>query len=164
MNLEVQRTFFARTPRLRGGTFSNMVQWIPGTIVSESVDPFHMTSADYFEEWGRANIERMFGSFGGGVLHLHGNGRHLIEAVSTLKGLKAIWMGDDRGYPPAFDILEDLRRRAGDTPLVVQAEYHAFSDRLDCHTLTGGVFYHVTGAPDVATANRCMEKVRVYRV
>jgi hypothetical protein len=164
VNLEVQRTFFERTPCLRGGTFSNMVQWIPGTIVSESVDPFHMTSAGYFEEWGRANIERMFGSFDGGVLHLHGNGRHLLEAVCTIRGLKAIWMGDDRGYPPAFDILDDLRRRAGDLPLVVQTDFAEFIEKLNHHALTGGVLYHVTGAPDAATANRCMEKVRAYRV
>lgn len=164
VNLMVQRTFFERTRRLRGGTFSNMVQWIPGTIVSESVDPFHMTSVDYFEVWGRENIERMFGSFDGGVLHLHGNGRHLLEAVCTIRGLKAIWMGDDRGFPLAFDILDDLRRRAGDTPLVVQTEYRAFADRLDSRALAGGVFYHVTGAPDIDTANRCMEKVRAYRV
>lgn len=28
----------------------------------------------------------------------------------------------------------------------------------------GGVFYNVTGAPNAAAANRCMEKVRAYRV
>jgi hypothetical protein len=164
VNLAVQREFFARTPRLRGGTFSNMVQWIPGTIVSESVDPFHMTSVDYFEEWGRANIERMFASFDGGVLHLHGNGRHLLEAVCSIRGLKAIWLGDDRGFPSAFDILGGFRQRAGDMPLVVQTDFAAFSNSLDRHTLTGGALYHVTGAPDAASANRCMEKVRAYRV
>lgn len=164
VNLAVQKEFFARTPRLRGGTFSNMVQWVPGTVVSESVDPFHMTSVAYFEEWGRPNIERMFGSFDGGVLHIHGNGRHLLEAVCTLPGLRAIFMGDDRGFPRAFDITDELRARAGDTPLVVQADYATFAERLGRGELTGGVLYHVTGAPSADDANRLMEKVRAYRV
>jgi hypothetical protein len=163
VNLAVQMAFFEHIPGFRSGTFSNMAQWIPGRIVSESVDPFHMTSVDYFEEWGRPGIERMFSRFDGGVLHLHGNGRHLLDAVSTLRGLKAIWMGDDRGFPPAFGILRDLRRRAGDLPLVVQTDFTAFREMLDHHTLPGGVLYHVGNTPDTVTANRIMERVRAYR-
>ena len=44
LNVKVQGAFFERVPRLEGGTFSNMGQWIPGRIVSESLDPYHMTS------------------------------------------------------------------------------------------------------------------------
>ena len=61
LNVEVQRTFFQHAPLLAGGTCSNMVEWIPGRIVSESVDPFHMTSVDYFEQWGREPVERILG-------------------------------------------------------------------------------------------------------
>ncbi len=52
LNLKVHETFFDRAPRLAGGTFSNMVEWIPGRVVSESVDPFHMTSVDYLRGSG----------------------------------------------------------------------------------------------------------------
>lgn len=164
VNLAVQRTFFRNTPRLRGGTVSNMVQWVPGEIVSESVDPFHMTSVGYFEDWGRENIERMFASFDGGVVHLHGNGRHLLEAVHTLRGLKATFLGDDRGFPLAFEVIGDLRRRAADLPFVVQTDFPSFVAKLDNQLLTGGVLYQVTGAPDADTANRTMDRVRKYRV
>ena len=163
LNVLVQRTFFDTVPLYDGGTFSNMVQWIPGRIVSESVDPFHMTSVDYFETWGRENIERMYAEFDGGVLHIHGNGRHLLEAVHTLRGLKAIWLGDDTGFPGAFDVLPDLQKRTGDVPLVTTSPYRDFIARLDRRELPGGVFYQVTGAPDADAANRCMEKVRSYR-
>jgi hypothetical protein len=164
LNVRVQESFFDVAPALEGGTASNMVEWIPGRIVSESVDPFHMTSVQHFETWGREPVERIFGRFDGGVLHLHGNGRHLLEAVCTIQGLKAIFLGDDKGYPPAFEILDPLRRRAGDVPLVVQVEDAALRERLSAHTLTGGVLYKVQGVADVAAANRLMEEVRAYRL
>lgn len=84
-----------------------------GRVISESVDPFHMTSVEYFERWRREQLEQIFAEFDGGVTHLHGNGRHLLEAVSSVRGLKAIALGDDRGFPPAFDVLAGLKRRAG---------------------------------------------------
>lgn len=164
LNVQVQSTFFEMVPPLEGGTCSNMVQWVPGRIVSESVDPFHMTSVDYFEQWGREPAERVFDRFEGGALHLHGNGRHLLEAVCSLTGLKAILMGDDRGFPSAFEVLDELRTRAGDVPLVVQVEFDGFVEKLAKHELTGGVFYKVQGVPDLDAANGCMEKVRDYRI
>ena len=163
LNVTIQETFFDRVPPLAGGTASNMAQWTAGRIVSESVDPFHMTSVDYFERWGREPVERILARFDGGVLHVHGNGRHLLEAVSTIKGLKAILLGDDRGFPQAFDVLDELQARTGDVPLVVQTDLDPFLDRLSQHRLPGGVFYKVTGVPNVDAANRCMEKVRAYR-
>ncbi len=163
LNVRVQEEFFDTTPALEEGTFSNMAQWLPGRIVSESVDPFHMTSVDVFEEWGRENVERMFAAFDGGVLHLHGNGRHLLEAVVTLAGLMAVWLGDDTGYPRAFDVLPELRKRAGDTPFVVTVPHDDFKAAMEGGRLTGGVFYQVTGTPDIDTANSLMDAVRVYR-
>ena len=163
LNLKVQETFFDRTPRLSGGTFSNMVEWIPGRVISESVDPFHMTSVDYFETWGRGPVERIISRFDGGVLHLHANGRHLLAAVRTIRGLKAAFLADDRGFPSAFESLAGLKPIAGDLPLVLNAGFPAFQSALQEHRLMGGVFYKVKGVPDVVTANRLMEKVRAYR-
>ena len=162
-NVAVQETFFEHVPLLAGGTASNMVGWAPGRVVSESVDPFHMTSVLYFERWGRQPVQRIFDHFDGGVLHLHANGRHLLEAVCTLRGLRAIFMGNDRGWPNAFDIIAELKRRAGAVPLVVQADFEPFVRRLKEHSLPGGVIYKVRGAPDADTVNRLMEQVRAYR-
>lgn len=164
LNLKVQSTFFEKVPLLEGGTCSNMVQWIPGRIISESVDPFHMTSVDYFERWGRDTLKRIFAQFDGGVLHIHGNGRHLLKAVSTVRGLKAIYLGDDRGFAPAFEILDQLKQRTGNLPLVVSVEFGDFWRALQEHRLIGGVFYQVSQVPDLASANRCMDLVRQYRV
>ena len=130
----------------------------------ESVDPFHMTSVAYFEEWGRAQVERIFSRYDGGEIHLHGNGRHLLEAASTLKGLRAIALGDDTGFPPAFTILDDLRARAGTVPLVVNVGVEEFAGKLKARRLAGGVLYHVSGVKDADAANRWMEKVRAYHL
>ena len=162
LNVAVQRTFFERIPLLEGGTCSNMAGWLPGRIVSESVDPFHMTSVEWFERWGRGPAERILNAFDGGVLHIHGNGRHLLEAASSLRGLKALYVADDRGYPRAFCVLDELKRRTGDTPLVVEAQYPEFLDALNRQQLSGGVLYRVKDAPDAEAANRCMEQVRAY--
>lgn len=162
LNVRVQEAFFSSIPLLAGGTCSNMVQWIPGRIVSESVDPFHMTSVEMFEVWGREPAERILTHFDGGVLHLHGNGRHLIPAVRSLRGLKAVYLGDDLGFPPAFEVLPDLKAIAGDLPLLVSVDFTPFQTALEKNRLAGGVFYNVRGVPSVDLANRLMEKVRAY--
>lgn len=163
LNVFVQQAFFDADVLVAGGTCSNMAQWLPGRIVSESIDPFHMTSVDDFERWGREPAERMLGHFDGGVLHIHGNGRHLLEAASALQGLKACYLGDDRGYPRAFDILAEVRRRVGALPLVVSCGFQELVAGLDAHTLAGGVLYQVADVPDAAAANRTMDRVRAYR-
>ena len=163
LNVAVQNTFFEAVPLLEGGTCSNMAGWIPGRIVSESVDPFHMTSVAYFEQWGREPASRILQTFDGGVVHIHGNGRHLIEAVSSLPGLKAMLLADDRGFPSAFSRIAELKPRTCGVPAVVSAGYPEFLAALDSHTLTGGVLYKIGQVPDMATANRLMERVRAYR-
>lgn len=104
------------------------------------------------------------GLLGGGVLHIHGNGRHLLKTACSLKGLKAIYLGNDRGFPLAFEVLDELRGQTGDMPLVALIGFADFKKRLDTHKLGGGVLYFVSEAPDIKTVNKCMEKVRAYRV
>jgi hypothetical protein len=123
-----------------------------------------MTSVAYFERWGREPAERILGAFDGGVLHIHGNGRHLLHAASTIRGLKALLLLDDRGFPKAFDVLKELKARVGDVPAALFVDYRQFAEHLQRHDLPGGVMYQVKDVPDIGTANRCMEKVRAYRV
>ncbi|MEN8227396.1 MAG: hypothetical protein ABFS38_04515 [Bacteroidota bacterium] len=164
LNVKVQEAFFQHTPSYLNGTFSNFAQWLPGRIISESVDPFHMTSVEDYETWGEENVQRMFNHFDGGVLHLHSNGRHLLKSVSRLKNLKAIYMLDEKDNPLAFDVLPELKAQAGDVPLVVATRGDLFEDHLQSHSLPGGVLYVVTSDRNVDEVNRIMEKVRTYRV
>lgn len=163
MNAWVQDQFFERVGPFCGGTCSNMVQWAPGRIVSESVDPYHVTSVDTFEEWGRAPIERMYARYDGGVLHLHGNGRHLLEAVTTLKGLKALYLGDDRGFPRAIDALDALHVRRGAVPIVLATDVDTFQRKLRKRELAGGVLYSIMDPLPAERINEAMTEVRAYR-
>ena len=162
VNLQVHKTFFEKVQLIEGGTCSNFAQWIPGRIVSESIDPFHMTSVDYFERWGREPVERIFSFFDGGVIHIHSNGRHLLKAASTLKGLKAIYLLDEKDNPLAFEVLGDLKKQTGEVPIVCPAKFSAFYQALKEHRLLGGVFYDVSDVPNVQTANNCMDMAREY--
>lgn len=162
INLQIHKTFFEKIPLLGGGTCDFFAQWLPGRIIAESVDPFHMTSIDYFEKWGREPIEKIFSQFDGGTTHIHGNGRHLLKAVASLKGLKMILLGDDKGYPRAFEVLNQLKKEAGDMPLACYVKFPDFYHALQSHTLLGGVLYNVGDVPDVITANKCMELVHSY--
>ena len=164
LNTKIHDIFFEKVGLFEGGTCSNFAQWIPGRIVSESVDPFHMTNVDYFNEWGREPVERILNYYDGGCIHIHGNGRHLLSEVSSLKGLKAILLGDDRGYPLAFDIKKDLKKQVGEIPLIITTSYNKFVEAFNKHELIGGVLYGVNDVPDADIANKYMEKVRCYRV
>ena len=164
LNTWVQDRFFEAVPLVEGGTCSNMASWLPGRIISESVDPFHMASVKYYEEWGREPVERILSRYDGGIVHLHGNGRHLIEAVCATEGIRAISFEDDGDVPPAMEVLPELRRRTGDTPLIIEADFAAFTRALDDHSLIGGALYNVSGVPDKDTANRTMAAVRKYRL
>jgi hypothetical protein len=163
LNLTVQRTFFERIPLLEGGTCSNMAGWLPGRVVSESVDPFHMTSAAYFEKWGREPVERILAGFDGGVIHIHGNGRHLLPAVHSIRGLRAVALFNDKGYAPAIVEAPRLRTSTGDTPLIVASAFSDFTQAFERGRLTGGTLYLIDKVPDANTANRWMEKIRAWR-
>jgi hypothetical protein len=164
LNLKVQTTFFEKIPLLEGGTCSNMAEWVPGRVISESVDPFHMTSVDYFENWGREPVERILARFDGAVLHIHGNGRHLLEAVSSLRAVKAIYLLDDLHWPSAFSQLKALKARIGVIPAIVNVDFAAFVDALNAHQVPGGVLYRIQNSSGADAANRLMELVRKYRV
>ncbi len=164
LNVWVMDTFFEEIPLFEGGTFSNFGQWIPGRVVSESVDPFHITSVDYFLRWGKEPVERIFSYFDGGLIHLHSNGRHLLESVAQLKGIKGIFMADDVWNPPSISLLADFHPLRGSIPLLIPSTYQDFLSALQNHSLVGNTFYIVDNVPSVSVANRLMEKVRDYSI
>jgi hypothetical protein len=164
VNLELHQTFFEKVPLISEGTISNITQWFPGKIISESIDPFHMANIDFFEKWGREPVEKIFSKFDGGVIHIHSNGRHLLKAVSTLKGLKAIYLLDEKGNPPVFELLTEIKKQISEMPVVCNVDFLVFLEFLKKKKLPGGVYYHVVDVPDIDSANRCMDIVRKYRL
>lgn len=162
INFLIHDKYFECIGTSEGGTFSNLGQWIPGRIISESLDPFHLMSVDTFEEWGRSPAEDMFSRYDGGIVHLHSNGHHLIKAVSTLKGLKCIALLDEPFNPPVYLKLLELDKLRTNIPLHVSMPFAVFVERLKKRSLPGNVFYEVLDVPDIYTANKTMEEVRKY--
>lgn len=104
------------------------------------------------------------GLYDGGLLHIHGNGRHLLEAVRDLLGLKAIYLGDDTGFPRAIEIAGDIRRTCGDVPLVIGTDIESLRSGIKERTLPGGTLYMVADRLPVDCINREILEIRKYRV
>ena len=162
--LTLQNRFFEVNGLFEGGTCSNMAQWLPGRCISDSVDMYHLANADLFEEWGRRPLQKFIDNFDGAVLHAHSNGHHLIEHISSIKNLKAIYLADDEWVPPFYLDLHKLDPLRRDVPLVVSIPFEAFTDMLMKRELLPNVFYMVNGVPDIDTANLLMKDVVAYKV
>ena len=162
LNVQVQNLYFDIIGLFEGGTVSNMLQWCPGKIVSESVDPFHLTDLDFFDQYGKDYIEDVVSNFDGFCVHIHANGYYLVEKVSQLKGIKGMYLLDDPYNPRAFDQIDELDKARGTTPIVVTLTYDEFKTGLDNHILKGNIMYNVLDVPSVDEANDLMKKVYKY--
>lgn len=163
LNIFVFERVYAALDGFAGGSFVNMGSWAPGRPLLVSVDAYHLAAPAFFEEWGRPWIQPLLNHFGGGLLHLHSNGRHLLPAVGTMPGLVCVYLLNEPWSERAYDALHTLHARANGVPLVVDCRWDEFVRDLDAHRLPGNVLYQVSGAPSVAEANRMMERVRAYR-
>lgn len=164
LNVFVQERVQNALDDFAGGSFVNMGSWAPGRPILFSVDAYHMAAPDYFEEWGRPYIQPLLDHFGGGLLHLHSNGRHLLPNVRTMEGLVCVYLLDEDWAERAYDGLDEYHAQADGVPLVVNCRWDEFVGDLNAKRLPGNVLYQVSGVPSVDEANRVMEKVRGYRV
>jgi corrinoid protein of di/trimethylamine methyltransferase len=72
--------------------WSNGLQGVysPGCGVWESDDDMVLISADLYQEFVSARVERIFAAFGGGSLHYCGNGNQHLETFSNIPHLRVI--------------------------------------------------------------------------
>jgi len=131
-------------------------------IPNLSIDAYGLCAAEIYRKWGLEQHRRVVNRYGGGRLHIHGNGRHLCELVAQNTRLTSCNMGDDVGYPPAWTIVRKLRDRMTPVPIEVNMPLDAFLQGLSQHTLPAGVYYH-TMTDSLADANRIMDQVFEYR-
>jgi hypothetical protein len=73
-------------------------------------------------------------------------------------------MGDDKPFPPAYEVVDELAAKKGNIPISVSIPYDIFTDRLSKKTLPGNIIYFVWGVPDTETGNRLMDEVKNYRI
>jgi hypothetical protein len=164
LNIWVHNTFFEHIGLFEGGTCSNFAGWIPGKIVSESVDPFHLTDIETFKRWGKKTIEEIFSKYDGGTVHIHGNGHHLIEEVSNIEGIKCIHFIDEEFNTPAYKKLYEISEKRSNVPIIISIPYIDFYIMLNEKTLENNILYDVQNVPNIKIANSLMHEVKQYNV
>jgi hypothetical protein len=158
--IEMQRRHIRRHA---GGYVDLHEEWLPGDCVWLSIDAWGGCAPDAFRRLGRGHVQRMIDRFGAGWLHMHSAHLHLLEEVSTLKGLIGIGILDDPNAERCFGQLERIRRATGGVPLQVNCRKNEFLAALDDETLPRGVMYWIdSGVQSVEEANRIMDRVRAY--
>jgi len=126
-----------------------------------SIDAYGMCDAKIYKQYGLEQHQRIVSHYGGARLHIHGNGRRLCELVAQIKGLNYCLMGDDVGFPPAWTIVRELKKRMHPVPIGVRIPREAFLMGLKENNLPGGVMYHLS-AESLPEANTIMEQVFEY--
>jgi len=126
-----------------------------------SVDAYGLCHPSVYEEMGFEYTQRLIDALGGGFLHVHSLGAHLIPLVAKLKGLTELTLSDDPYCDRYFPKLREIRECTGDLPLVVRCTLEEFRSGLRGGNLPGGVLYNVSGPVEsVDEARRLLDAVR----
>lgn len=117
-----------------------------------------------FEEFGLEYKQKMLDRFGGGRLHIHTLGLHLVPAAGRLESLTELSFCDDPKCPRAFDRRIEIRRDTFDTPLNLSCDLDEFAAALQERTLVGGARYNVWVPPPTAHEDlaRLLQQARGY--
>jgi hypothetical protein len=126
-----------------------------------SVDAYSLCAPGTLRTWGGREIAAFNTMAGGAGLHIHENSRQVIEDVVEIPGWRLVAFTDAPGYPRAFDIRWELRRRMRDVPMRIGCGRDEFLEALEAKDLPGNTQYGF-GADSVSEAGRIMDKVRAY--
>lgn len=161
----VERQRAAINMEYEGGVYDFFnAGWVPERAIPMSVDAYNLCHADVYAEFGLPYQQQLIDHFGGSNMHVHGNGRHLLDHVAKLKGAIVALIADDGSDIAAIDDLEAIKTRLRNITPVVSCERDQFVRKLNEESLVGGIYYRVDGLPSIDEANRLMESVRGYTV
>jgi hypothetical protein len=134
-----------------------------------SVDAYLLCDSRVYREMGLSYHARFFESCGGGAMHTHGARLlELLPIIVEIPALTAVQVGrdlPDGRELPLLDLLPELRRIAGDIPLIRCLLWQEEFERgLREHRLVGGSHY-IVRCPALETdqISRWMEQVYTYR-
>jgi hypothetical protein len=129
---------------------------------NQSVDAYSVCRRGVLRRFGMTQISRFVRTVGGGNLHIHQNGRHVIEEVVEIPGWREARFTDGGNWERTFDLRWEIRRRMKDIPIVIRCEREEFLDALRRRDLPGNTRY-VTSANSLDDAKRLMDQVYAYR-
>lgn len=169
----LQKTFIKP---FNNGTFDGYPAsgaWFPGDEINISIDAFGQCNRETYLDLGFKYNQKLIEAFGSAALHIHSNAEHLLPEAVKLKGLKCITLFDET--PRYFPRLKEIKKIAGDMPLITDCTLNEFLEQMEKGTLPGGVFYVIKGhaggrgslmSPAVETvkeANELMNKIHAYK-
>jgi len=150
--------------KYENGIISMDEEWMPGKSVWMSVDANGNCSAELFRKTGKEYFVKMIEYFGGGKVHIHSNGHHLIEELVDIKNLFCIEIGDDVGLPRNFPRLKEIIKKTKRVPLKIACTKEELIDGIKNKSLPGNVMYWVrSGVKSIGEANKIVELVYDYR-
>ena len=133
-------------------------------ISNQSVDAYSLCRPGTLRQWDKENLTRFNKLVGGTDLHIHENSRHVIEEVAEIPGWLRVGFTDGPGWPRAFDIRWELRKRTKDIPLFFGGfKKEEFILALKNHDLPGNAQYGFGGVSSLDEAKRIMDQVLTYK-
>ena len=162
--IRVQRAELGDARVYDGGSFHNFCIWLPGNAVWFSMDSYGQCRPGLYQRMGQEFDQALIDRLGGGWIHMHSNGLHILPDIMGLRGLRGLEIWSDPPPAPApFAKLEAIRLITGDVPLMIHCELEEFEKGLRDATLPGGIIYQVDNVASVEAGNALMTKVRTYR-
>ncbi len=134
--------------------------WIPDDAFGHfSNDASSMCSREIYREFGAPYDQRVLDNFpGGGIVHLHSAGFHVLEEFLSLRNLLLLEISDDPNCPRAYDRLEEIAEAAGGVPVLVRLEPGEIREKVE--VLRRGNFVVKTRAEDEDQAREIVRFVR----
>lgn len=129
---------------------------------NHSVDAYSICRPGTLRQFGMSQIARFIRAVGGGNLHIHQNGRHVIEEVVEIPGWREVRFTDGPGWPLSFDMRWELRRRLRDIPMVIRCTEMQFMKGMQERDLPCNTRY-VLSVASLEEAKRVMDRVHAYR-
>lgn len=166
--LEIQQSLI---DDFAGGAFHWQAHWVPfkGATPWLSVDSYTCCSPQTYAQAGLAYQQRLIDHFGQGVMHFHTSRIDLLLEVLQLKNLVGLSIdGSGRPQDPKpFEVLMtnlgEIRRVAGDMPLMCPCTESDLLTHMQDGTLPGNVRYNVSDVATIGDANQLMDRVKTYR-
>ena len=146
------------------GFFDLFESWLPGKTIWISLDSYCNCRPDVFREMGKEYIQQLINNFGGGWVHIHSSGLHLLPEVVTMEHIVGIQIYDDPGVP-GFEHLQKITALTGDIPVQLFCTARQLLEGMEAKSLPGNIMFRVVeGVSNIDQANKMMEKVRSYHL
>lgn len=132
--------------------------WLPGRTIPMSADAADLCSPGIYNEFFKKYDQKVIDHFGGGWIHTHSLGLHVVAELTSLKNLHVLQIAEDPKQPRPVEVLSDLIEKAHGVSLQINCTAKELKDIIDA-ALGGNVIFNVT-AQDIQEAQEVVNLAR----